>query len=460
MTTLENRAMLEAWERVRGDMTRDEFAKSYDIKPSVLNGKLARAKKERDNDESSTVSDINHQTITVPAGRITTLEQLLKVCNVDLDVWEVERYIVNKWEVGRKGITKDLVWEHGVLDGYSEDTGKINVEPLYQIKAWLIRRIPIAIEPLVQPVTLNIRKYKISKVRKSEIGLRSALIIPDLQCGFSRDLETNQLTNFHDRDFLSVTLALAKDTQPDDIVLLGDNMDLPDFSDKFVRSPEFYFATQPAINELSWWLAQLRLACPHAMIYYIEGNHEKRMRLAIVTHMAAAYHLRPANEKIKIPAMSIQRLLNLDELDIKWVGNYPDGEVWLNNGVRCVHGDKARSVPGGSSRAILDSSEESVIFGHIHKRELLSRTRHTRNGSQIITAACPGCGCRLDATVPGHSLTQNWSQGLAKVYYDDDVYNSIDLIEVINGKLVYGGKLYESNLDMEMIRKAVNWPGL
>jgi len=452
--------LLEAWEHAKGTKTRDEFAESYGIKPSTLTGKLARAKKARAGDETSTITDANHQTITVPVGRVKSLEQLLKVCNVDLDVWEVERYIVNKWEVGRKGITKDLVWQNGILDGYSEDTGGINVEPLYQVKAWLIRRIPIAIEPVVQPVTLNVRKYKIPKVRKSETELRSALIIPDLQCGFARDLETNELTNFHDRDFLSVTLALAKDTQPDDIVLLGDNMDLPDWSDKFVRSPEFYFTTQPTINELSWWLSQLRLACPHAKIYYIEGNHEKRMRLAIITHMAAAYHLRPANEKIKMPAMSIPRLLNLDELDIEWVGNYPDGEIWLNNGARCVHGDKARSVPGGSARAILDASEVSVLFGHIHKRELLTRTRHTRNGSCIITAACPGCGCRLDGTVPGHTLTQNWSHGLAKVYYDDDVYNSIDLIDVVNGMLIYGGKVYESNLNMDMIRKAVDWPGL
>jgi predicted MPP superfamily phosphohydrolase len=458
-STLENRALLEAWERARGDMTRKEFAESYGVKPSALNGRLMRAKKERDSGTTVT-GDINRLTIKTPPGRITTLDQLIKVCEVDLDIWEVERFIVNKWEVGRKGITKDLVWEHGILDGYSHDTGGINVEPLYQVKAWLIRKAPIAIEPVIQPVTLKVRKYKTPKAKKPKADLKAALIIPDLQVGFSRDLETNQLTNFHDRDYLDLVVAIARDIQPDTITLLGDNVDLAEWSDRFVRSPEFYFTTQPAINELAWWLTQLRLACPHAKIYYIEGNHEMRMERSIITHMAAAYHLKPANEKIKLPVMSIPYLLNLDALNIEWVGNYPDGMVWLNNGLKCVHGDKARSVPGGSAKAILDASEVSVIFGHIHRAEAVTRTRHTRKGSCIIKALSPGCGCRLDGVVPGHTMSQNWSQGLAVAHYDEDVYSSIDSIDVQAGKAVYLGKLYESSLDMDVIRKAVDWRGL
>lgn len=461
--TLENRAILEAWEHAKGKQTREEFAASYGMKASTLTGKLARAKREREAEgETDGVVDLdaNHRTITATTDRIITLDQFLEAFKVDLDVWVVERWVPNKWEVGRKGITKDLVWQYGVLDGFSRDTGQINVEPLFQIKVWLIRKVPIALEPVVQPIQLKVRKYKLPKVRKSKFGLKSALVIPDLQCGFRRDLETNQLTPFHDRDFLSVTLALATALQPDTIGLLGDDIDLPDWSDKFVRSPEFYFTTQPTINEWSWWLAQLRLACPRARIFYIEGNHEKRMRLAIINHMAAAYHLRPANEKIKLPVMSIPRLLNLDALDIEWVGDYPDGEVWLNDGLRCVHGDKARSVPGGSARAILDASEVSVLFGHIHRAESLTRTRHTRNGSSIIKAVCPGCGCRLDGEVPGHTLSQNWSQGLAVAYYDDGVYSSIHSIDVKDGKLVYGGKQYFSLLDMDELKEGVDWPGL
>jgi hypothetical protein len=55
------------------------------------------------------------------AARITSLDELLAQSQTDLELWEVERHVVNKWEVGAK---------HPV-------TGAIIVEPLWQIKAWL-----------------------------------------------------------------------------------------------------------------------------------------------------------------------------------------------------------------------------------------------------------------------------------------------------------------------------------
>jgi hypothetical protein len=51
--------------------------------------------------------------------RIKTLEDLLEKSNVDQNVWEVERHIINKWEVGTK------------IDD------RIVVEELFQVKCWL-----------------------------------------------------------------------------------------------------------------------------------------------------------------------------------------------------------------------------------------------------------------------------------------------------------------------------------
>lgn len=61
-------------------------------------------------------------TISLPKTRIHTLEQLLEYCQVDADVWDVERFVVNKWEVGAKNKADQIV-----------------VEPLFQVKAWLKR---------------------------------------------------------------------------------------------------------------------------------------------------------------------------------------------------------------------------------------------------------------------------------------------------------------------------------
>ncbi len=160
MTTLGNRALLDAWERAQEKgISREEFANSYRMKTSTLNGKLARAKKDRgeNNDDEDIKTDLNHRVISLTAERIITLPQLLKAYDVDLDIWEVDRWTPNKWEIGRKAITKDIVYEQGVADGFIKDTGLINVEPLFQIKAWLIRKVPIALDPIVQPVQHKIR---------------------------------------------------------------------------------------------------------------------------------------------------------------------------------------------------------------------------------------------------------------------------------------------------------------
>lgn len=69
----------------------------------------------------------NQWTISLPKTRIHTLDELLEFCKVDTSVWEVERFIVNKWEMGFKN----------ALD--IADT-----IPLYQVKAFLRRKVEVA----------------------------------------------------------------------------------------------------------------------------------------------------------------------------------------------------------------------------------------------------------------------------------------------------------------------------
>lgn len=71
-------------------------------------------------DETSIEETKNNKIIQSPKSlRIKTLDDLISVCQIDMEVWDVERYIVNKWEVG------------------SQVDGQILVEPLFQVKAWL-----------------------------------------------------------------------------------------------------------------------------------------------------------------------------------------------------------------------------------------------------------------------------------------------------------------------------------
>ena len=74
--------------------------------------------------ESRTLLDDGaKQEIDLRGTRICTLEELMEHCKVDLDVWKVDRFTVNKWEVGAKDSNKD-----------------VQIHPLFQVKATLSKR--------------------------------------------------------------------------------------------------------------------------------------------------------------------------------------------------------------------------------------------------------------------------------------------------------------------------------
>lgn len=72
--------------------------------------------------------------------RIKTLSDLLEACQVDAKEWDVVSWECNKWEVGRQEKSVNWSTEKGVSSGTVNDTGKILVEPLFQVKAKLARR--------------------------------------------------------------------------------------------------------------------------------------------------------------------------------------------------------------------------------------------------------------------------------------------------------------------------------
>jgi len=82
----------------------------------------------------------NTATITTRSLNIKTVEELLKISNVDLTIWEVERHLINSWEVtvGRR----------------NSGTGDPETFTNYQVKVWLKRKEPavLALEELYEKI--------------------------------------------------------------------------------------------------------------------------------------------------------------------------------------------------------------------------------------------------------------------------------------------------------------------
>lgn len=115
--------------------------------------------------------DGDNLTIVMPKTTIHTLEELIEHCKIDLGVWEVDRFVANKWEMGAK-----------------DAEGDIQVTPLFQIKAFLKRRKDIVatkneIADLKKFAADQASKPLSTYVHREKGGLMLEVNIPDLHVG-------------------------------------------------------------------------------------------------------------------------------------------------------------------------------------------------------------------------------------------------------------------------------------
>lgn len=375
--------------------------------------------------------DANHMEVTFTPSRsqeINSLDDLIAFLKVDMEVWDVDHWVGNTWPTT-------------AYDRASQEFQQITNA---QVKAWFVRRKPVAVEPVITPVRFNISFPSAKAQDIIRQPVQRALIIPDMHVGFTKDLYTARLTPFHDRKAIGVALALMQVMEFDAIVYQGDNLDLADHSMKFPRTPEYEQVTQPALEELAWLYALTAKLQPYAKKYYIEGNHEKRQRLLMAEHVPQMYHVKRVG--MDLDAWSLPYLLGLDDLGITWVGDYPNGEVWLNPNTKVVHGD------GLNAEKIVNQSDVNVLFGHVHKYDAASRLIFGRGGARPVFAMSPGFLGRLDGAVPGRKNNMRWNHGLAVVDYDETEYASVAHVLINKGFGILDGSLIEGQDYTEQLR--------
>lgn len=93
--------------------------------------------------------------------RITSLEELIEHCCIDLSMWDIDKHVINKRDVGTK------------------IGNKIITEPLYQIKAWLKKKTSMSI--------VDMERHTIEYL--SVLGRESTEIPEDIQDNWERLLE-------------------------------------------------------------------------------------------------------------------------------------------------------------------------------------------------------------------------------------------------------------------------------
>lgn len=304
--------------------------------------------------------------------------------------------------------------------------------------------------PVVQPAAPTIiRPVRTSQKRTQG---RITVILPDPQIGFRR-LDDGTMIPMHDDAAIGVALQITKDARPDHIVNLGDLLDLPEWSSKFIVLPEFVLTTQPTIDEAHRFLARQRAVAPDAEITLLAGNHDDRLGLAITRNALAALRLRQANAPDSWPILSLPNLLRTDDIGVRYIGGYPAGRIELAHGndtmtpLYAIHGERLDVVK------VAKAERQSFVQGHIHRQQLHSETYEYRGHPQTVVAFSPGCLCRIDGAVPSTKSGQdergvpmrrweNWQQGLAVVTETDDGLWSVEQIPIHHGRALWRGKEY------------------
>jgi hypothetical protein len=354
-------------------------------------------------------------------GAIKTVERLLADYQINLDQWHM---IDNQI----KTVSTDERTVYNVrVNLRKKELLPIKFAPIMPVH--LALSTPIDVDKWWDDSTPSVKNVK------------TCLVIPDSQNGFYRKKD-GTLDPMHDPRCWDLAHQLNATIKPDTIVLLGDMLDLAEWSDKYTSSPDMAFTTQETINDLALTLGRLRRDNPTAHIVYIEGNHEKRFQLAILNHLKAAHGLSKANTVAEHPTFSLPYLLGLKDLGIEWRGDYPDGSFYLNDVLEFGHGTIVRGGGGETAKAVLKDMDHSYCYGHVHRFEQRCHTVHKRDGSQEVRMAfSPGTISRIDGAVPANSKRNDWQQGLAVVSYSKTEFD-LEMMPINEGIMWYRGKRF------------------
>lgn len=354
----------------------------------------------------------------------------------------------------RQGINVDEVGQIGRVSIYQSltknDEGEAEIHDLMGVQfspAWETGPQ----WPVINPGKPTVVKTVLPKPLPKPEGYETAVILPDIQFGYYRD-SNSELVSTHDENALQIALNIIASSGADKVILVGDNMDFPEFG-KYRLSPAFALTTQASIDRATLFSAQLRAAAPNADIVWLAGNHEERLPNYVLDNAKAAFGLRRGNTPDSWPIISVPHLCRFDEYGIRYLAGYPASSYWINERIRVIHGDK---VASGASTAhkYLATSKTSVVFGHIHRREWAERSREDYDGAKTILAASPGTLAKTDGAVPSTKggidldgrplpIVEDWQQGLAVVTYQPgDGEFWYEQIPIHGGRAWWRGKLY------------------
>lgn len=273
--------------------------------------------------------------------------------------------------------------------------------------------------------------WKRPKCRKTPTlkGVRHIVVISDHHCPHQ------------DEDLHAATVQWLRDRQPGEIVVAGDLLDY-DAVSRHRANPEWAATLQDCIDSGYRVLRDYVDACPDSHFTMLAGNHEDRLRNAVLENLRAAFGVTRARyepDEQDHAVLSLPHLLRLDELGVEFVGGispYSQYRHKLADTVAVRHGYMSRSGAGASAIATVRHLRHSCIIGHCHRLAVVHLTEHDIDGkARTLVGAEAGTMAKIEGGL-GYAVAPDWQQGFISLRIWPDGGVAVTPVPFVTGRLL------------------------
>lgn len=257
------------------------------------------------------------------SSQIRSVDDLVRATKLDLDVWEIERHVINKWEVAmREPATtvggagkKAKVVTNDKGAGHTLWTRGSNVplhEELWQVKVWLKRRSPqiLAGEALLKRIEAKAPVLTIPEIRRKKFPHRRALEVCIMDPHVGLLCQKPEADAAWDLDIAAAAIMGSIDDLVAKAMAFGpfDEVFLP-FGNDFVHSDTVFHTTTAGTGQpesIAWhhvydraesiaveMITRLRRVAKEVYVYEIPGNHSRMADFTLARLLRAYFRNDP-----------------------------------------------------------------------------------------------------------------------------------------------------------------------
>ncbi len=244
----------------------------------------------------------------------------------------------------------------------------------------------------------------------------------------------------HDERLHAAVVAWLAEHKPHRAILLGDLLDLDQVS-RHRHDPEWTRSVQDCIDTGYAIVRGYVEASPGTRWQMLAGNHEDRLRNAVIDNLRGLHGVRRAGEDDH-PVLSVAHLLRLDELGVEYVrtaGTYEHDQIVVSENLAARHGWIARKGSGASARATIEHLRYSTVIGHTHRQSIVHHTAHSIDGEPRTLLGCEAGTLAEIRGGLGYAISPDWQQGFATAHVYPDGAFKLDLATYVDGSLMWRG---------------------